>query len=377
MQEDLQKNSRATVHRLASRHGDPAISSLYLDVDGAHRQVARSYEEAFERLADELRRRARGRDDTQLERSVEGDIARMRAWLAGGIDRSVTRGIALFSCHDEEYFEAVELPVAVRDEVSLGPAPRIRPLVELLDEPEPFLVALVDRTHLRVLRVDGHQVDERPTSVTHQERSVDTSVELGSWEHHREEAALVHARRAAAEVDSALRRWPVRQLVVGGTDETVAELERLLDPASRQIVVGRVGVRVAAPAEEIASAARAVADDAERRREIDLVEHARQGAAGEYGAVVGLEATLGVLGERRVATLLVSEGFAAPGASCPACGHVGPDLRQCPECGTTNVELDDVVEVAIERAVAQDAEVEFCRGTELDRFGSIAAIERY
>jgi hypothetical protein len=42
-----------------------------------------------------------------------------------------------------------------------------------------------------------------------------------------------------------------------------------------------------------------------------------------------------------------------------------------------NVEIDDVVEVAIRQAVAQGAEVEFCRSTELERFGSIAAIERY
>jgi len=36
-----------------------------------------------------------------------------------------------------------------------------------------------------------------------------------------------------------------------------------------------------------------------------------------------------------------------------------------------------VVEVAVEQAVAQHATVEFCRGTELDRFGRIGAIERW
>ena len=95
------------------------------------------------------------------------------------------------------------------------------------------------------------------------------------------------------------------------------------------------------------------------------------------GGVVGLEATLAALADRRVATLLVSDGFSAPGPYCPACGHIGPDLRQCPVCGATNVELEDVAEVAIENAVAQDPDVEFCRDTERGRFGSIAAIERY
>lgn len=366
-----------TVHRLSTHRGDPVISSVYLDVDGAHRPVAVAYEQAFDQLAMDLRRRARAREDPRALRSVDGDIDRMRAWLGGGIDRAVTRGVALFACHEQGYFEAVELPVAVRDESGIGPAPHIRQLVELLDEPEPFVLAAVDRTHLRLLRIDGHDVDELPAIVTHQERAVDTSVEQGSFQHHTEEAARIHLRRAAGEVDAAVRERPVHQLVLAGPDEAVAELERLLHPTTRELVIGRAAVRVAAPAEELAAAARAVAEHAERQRETDLVEEVRQRAAGAHGGVVGLEATLGALADRHVATLLVRDGFSAPGASCPACGHIGPDLRLCPVCGATNVELEDVVEVAIESAVAQDADVEFCRDTELDRFGSIAAIERY
>lgn len=367
----------ATVHRLANLRGEPVATSVYLDVDGAHRPVAADYERAFEQLADELRRRARARDDPAILRSVEADVAAMHARLALGIDRATTRGLALFSCYAQGWFEAIDLPVAVRDEVAIGPAPRIRQLVEAHDEPEPFVLALVDRTHLRLFRVVGREIHELAAPVTQQERAIDTSIELGSFEHHDEEAARAHLRRAAAAVDDAVRAWPVRQVVVGGPDDAVAELERRLHPTTRELIVGRVGVRVAAPVDEIAQQARAVAVRAERDREAALVEDLRQRAAGAHGGVVGVEATLAVLAEQRVSVLLVADGFSASGARCPACGHVGPDLRQCPVCGTTNVELEDVVEVAIEQAVAQGAEVEFCRDTELERFGSIAAIERY
>lgn len=92
---------------------------------------------------------------------------------------------------------------------------------------------------------------------------------------------------------------------------------------------------------------------------------------------MGLSATLTALQERRVGTLLVSEGFSVPGAECPSCGLVGLGTRQCPRCGTTNIEIDDVIEVAVDLAVGQRAPVEFCRGGELDRFGRIGALERY
>jgi peptide subunit release factor 1 (eRF1) len=93
--------------------------------------------------------------------------------------------------------------------------------------------------------------------------------------------------------------------------------------------------------------------------------------------VVGLEATLAALADKRVGTLVVSEGFAAPGARCPACGHTGIAVRQCPSCGTPTAAIDDVVDVLVGQALAQGATVEFARGTELDRYGRIGALTRY
>jgi peptide subunit release factor 1 (eRF1) len=129
--------------------------------------------------------------------------------------------------------------------------------------------------------------------------------------------------------------------------------------------------------EEIAPAAHAVAERAERDREAALVDDLLQRIGGAHGAVVGLEATLAVLADQRVGVLLVADDFFTPGARCPACGHTGSNVRHCPVCGSTNVEIDDIIEVAIEQAVAQGAAVEFCRDTELEGLGGIAAIERY
>lgn len=376
MRNDDHEGLAAAIRALARSRGDPAVSSVYLDVAGADRPVAAQYEDAFDRLAADLRRQARARADARISRSVAGDIKAMADRLHG-IDRARVRGLAMFSCSEQGWFEAVELPHAVRDEAAIAARPRIRPLVELLDEPEPLLVAVVDRERLRLLWVDGGAVHEEPAFVTPSERSIDVSIELGSFEHHDEEAGRVHFRAAAAALDDAVAERDVGHVVLGGPDEAVAELERYLHPTTNVLVIGRIGVRAAASAEEIAQAARLVGESAERRREAALVEELRQRAAGGHLAVVGLEPTLDALVERRVGTLLVSDGFMASGAACPACGHMGAATRLCPACGARNVEVDDVVELAIEEAVAQDAAVEFCRGTDLDRFGRIAALERY
>lgn len=369
--------SLSKVRRLCEQRGDPCTSSVYLDVDGAHRPVAATYLQAFGRLADELSRQARATGDERTILSVEGDVGAMRAWLEHGVDRSDTCGVALFSCAAEAWLDVLELDVPVHDEAAIATSPRVRQLVERLDEPAPFLVALVDHAHLRLLRVHDHHVEELPSLVSPPERAVDTSTEIGSWERHRAEAVRTHLRRAAHALDDAAGRRGAVPVVVGGPDDAVAELQRLLHPTTTSLIVGRVRVRVTAAAPEVVAAARAVAEHAARRHEADLVEELRQRVAGNHGAVAGILATLDALAQRRVALLVVQHGFATPGGRCPACGHVGLDLPRCPACGARNVLIDDVVEVAVEEAIAQHADVEFCRAVELEDFGSIAALERY
>ncbi len=311
-----------TLHRLANWRGEPVVSSVYLDVDGTHRPVASDYEHTFERLADELRgwpapeatQRSSPRSRPTSRRCRRGSRTASTGPQRGGWPCSPATSRAgsrpsTFLCR-------------VRDEAALGSAPRIRQLVEAHDEPEPFILALVDRTHLRLFRVLGHAIDELPTTETHQERSVDTSTEIGSFERRDEEAARRHLRRAAAIVDEEVARWPVRQLIVGGPDDALAELERHVHASARDLIVGRAEVRVAAPVDGSAREARAVAARAERDREAALVEDVRQRAAGAHGGVVGLEAALAVLAEQRVSVLLVADGFSALGARCPVCGHM-------------------------------------------------------
>lgn len=365
------------IRELAAYRGAPAVTTVYLDVDGRHRPVRADYQAAFERLADQLRRRARSGDDTGLHRAVDDDIARMRDELASDLDRSGTRGIAMFSCSDQGFFEAMRLPCPVRDQAALASAPHVSQLLALRTRCERVLVALVDRERVRLLRLEMGEVDELTPVTDARPRAVDTSIELGSFEHHREEAVRIHFRRAAEHLQRALQEWPADQIIVGGPDEAVAGLESYLPAGVTAKIIGRVHVWVSASAREIADLALDIAETAERERQIAAVELLRQRATEGRGGVAGLEATLTALTDKKVATLFVSEGFAAPGARCPACGHLSVDVRQCPVCGTTNEESADIVEAAIDEAIAQRATVEFCRNSELDRFGSIGAIERY
>jgi hypothetical protein len=362
---------------LAAHEGDPVVSSVYLDADGRHRPVRADVAVAFECLADHLRSRAAVDDDPRVSRAILADVARMRDWLASDWDRTATRGLALFASSHQGWFEAVRLGYAVADAATFGPHPRVAPLAASLDASTPVVVALVDRRRLRVLRVAPGEAVEGPGLDDVEERSVDTDVELGSFEHRAEEAARAHARRGAMRVEQALLASPAACLVLGGPDEAVAALQEQLPRQARQRLVGRVPVAVSAPIADVVGAALEVEGAARSRHEAESVEELRQRAVRGHRGVVGLEATLGAIEEHRVDKLLVSDGFAVPGGRCPSCGHLGVGTRQCTRCGSTNVVVGDVVELAVEEALAQHAVVEFCHTGGLDRFGRIGAIERY
>jgi peptide chain release factor subunit 1 len=74
----------------------------------------------------------------------------------------------------------------------------------------------------------------------------------------------------------------------------------------------------------------------------------------------------------------VSEGYEAPGWRCRSCGHVARKGRTCPLCEQPMTQVDDVVEEAVEEALAQACRVAVCVGNaDLDVLGRIGALLRF
>jgi peptide chain release factor subunit 1 len=100
--------------------------------------------------------------------------------------------------------------------------------------------------------------------------------------------------------------------------------------------------------------------------------------AAKRRGVAGLGEVVDALAEHRVATLVVSKGFAAPGWRCTGCDRLAAIGRRCKSCRNEMVAVDDLVEEATEEALAQSCTVEICVGNaDLDVMGRIGALLRY
>ncbi|MGH9021785.1 MAG: Vms1/Ankzf1 family peptidyl-tRNA hydrolase [Acidimicrobiia bacterium] len=370
--------SEERVRALALQEHDPGVTSCYLDVDGRRHPRPVDYELRLDHLLREARSRAEQTGNKLLLRSVEGDGERIGSFVRGGFDRSDVRGLAFFSCATAGFFEVLQLPRPVSNQVTLGRSPHVRQLEALLRHFERFAVVLVDRQRARLFRFELGSLTER----TEVFDAVPRHIDQGGWsatniQRHVDELAARHLRHAAAIAFEELSRRPVEHLVVGGPKEVVAAFEALLHPYLRDRVAHRLSVRVGATVEEIARLSLETEELVEQRRELELVARLRD-RLGSGGAVAGLAPALEALVERRVDVLLVSDGFSAPGWRCGSCHFVGLRGRSCPACEAKMEAVEDVVEQAVEEALAQNCRVEVIReSADLDVAGRVGALLRY
>ena len=135
---------------------------------------------------------------------------------------------------------------------------------------------------------------------------------------------------------------------------------------------------VTASHEQVLAAAQQIEVEVERARQARIVDRLRAAVSAGRRGVAGLADVVEALTEHRVDTLLVSAGYSAPGWRCDDCDRLAAMGRRCPSCGKDMVEVEDLVEDAVEEALAQQCQVEICAGNaDLDVMGRAGALLRY
>ena len=373
--------SEDRIRALAGHRGSTVVTSCYLDVDGRRLRHA-DYEAQLAHLVREGREKAAG-FGPDAARSVAADLDRIASWVRGRFDRSHVRGLAFFACTADGYFEVVESPLPVRNEVVVNHTPHVRPLEAILQAYERFAVVLVDRQRARLFHFELGELTEqtevfdavpRGTAVVGHPAQGSRGAHV---ERHSEEVAHRHLKHAADVTFTELQNHPVDHVILGGPNEIVAELEGLLHPWVRERVADRLTISVGASPDEVRQAALAVEDAVVRGHEAALVDRLRD-AVGTGAGVAGLQPTLAALVERRVDTLLVSDGYETEGWRCRSCRYLGPKGRRCPLCNNHMDLVPDVVEEAVEEALANKCRVQIVReNADIDVLGRIGALLRF
>jgi peptide chain release factor subunit 1 len=368
--------TEAAIRELAGKKGRKApITSCYLDVDG--RRVVRQKD--LEHEVDILLKGAKAQADGDA--SVYRDLERIERYVRDDLDRSRVRGVAIFACSADGMWRVVELPVPVRTRVSINHVPAVGQLESVLQEHEPIGVLMADRQRARMFVFALGELVERSELFEQLPRETDTP---GTRDRGGDHPEIVkghtqqHLRNAAQVAFAVWSQHPFSHLAIAAPDDLASQLEADLHPYLRERLAGRLSVPVTAGHDEVLAAAEQVEAQVERAKEAKVVDKLRAAVAAGRRGVAGLAGTVEALGDHRVDTLIVSEGYEAPGWRCTACDRLAAMGRRCKRCGGEMLEIEDLVEDAVEEALAQSCRVEICVGNaDLDVMGRAGALLRY
>lgn len=364
------------IRRLASfKSRDVPVVSLYLDLDG--RRWPRYAE--CEARAERLIRDAIDHIGSNSHAGALDDLQKVRRAVKSKFDRSRTRGLAIFAC-GSKLWDVLELPIPVKDQLVVDETPHVRQLETVVASNRAFGVLLADRQRARFFRFEQGELIDSTERFDELPRHDDDAGDRDRKhdKRHVEAAASQHLRIAASVAFEAWKDEPFDHLVIGAPDDIATQLERELHSYLRDRIAARLPIAPGASEAEIRAAALAVEEVIEREKEAAAVAKVRSAAASGRGGALGLEDVLSALAERRAESLVLSEGYEAPGFRCGSCGALAAKGPTCSVCATRMDKVADVVALAVADALLQGCHVEMCvDNADLDVAGRIGALLRF
>jgi peptide chain release factor subunit 1 len=352
MADTLTRTRLRQLAELAPEHG--RVLSVYLNLDPAEFATPSARASAITSVLNDAQHKVEDIDgdlphDDRM--ALRADVDAVRAVLERpGIADEGTRAVAVFACGIAGLLETVRVKRPLESRVVIGATPYVEPLAQSLAG-SLWCVLLANRRIARVFTGTPEQLDETDRI----EDNVHSQHRQGGWSQARyqrsiEEDVRDHLAHTAAVVFDLFKHEGFEQLLIGGPDETVGDIERSLHPYLKARLAGhlRLGVEDSSLDDVRAEAARGI-EQHERRRERELLDRLEHGLGAGGRAAAGIDDVLGSLEEGRVDTLLLGEGFRA----------------------------SEVAERATEKALESSAEVVVIRHHDLGPHDGIAALLRY
>jgi peptide subunit release factor 1 (eRF1) len=356
--------------------GTALILSVQLDLSPA-RQIERDYIVAF----DDLVHRAKATLDAEQAAALSREAKRVRTFLNS--EPPAGLGLVIYSCSPIGLWRVYRLPTVVPDDINFTRYPRVGPLIDLLDEYERMVIALVDSESARVLALTQVQIEDSWSLKS----LVPGHHQQGGWsqanfQRHRDHAIDEHLRSVIRELIEIDRREPFTCLIVAGPDEPRNRFLHLMPDDLRRRVAGHVPGEMFQSDAELIRASIDAARDARRNDELRLVQDLLETASNGGSAIGGRDAVLHELLKGSIEQLTVADGLHADGSICRECSRlVAIAYNRCPACGGDLAPFDDIIDEAIRRTLTSGGMVEIVHGPAADALltesGGIAARLRY
>jgi peptide chain release factor subunit 1 len=321
------------------------------------------------------------------EVAMPQDISAVEEYMNHQFDWS-GRSVAIFSCAAKNFFRAYSMAIPIPNRVHVDNRPHVKPLVDLFDYYGGYGVALVDKQGTRLFYFHLGELLEQEgmmgESIKRTKRGGASSYPgrrggTAGQTNHVEELTERNMKEAAGFAEHFFQEHNIRRVLIGGTEDNVAQFRSLLSKSWQSLIVGTFPSSMTASTNEVMERTFQIGKEAETQREAHLIDVVITNTAKKHGGVTHLEETLRALHEGKVQTLVLQEGLREMGFQCQGCGFLTSiEMPTCPFCGGSFQPIADVVDLAVQEVMGQGGVVEFIHMDSVPKkFGGIGAILRY
>lgn len=354
-----------------SSNGDPVVS-LYMGLTPEAR-TGGTWQTTFK----DLRERALA-DAGDKKQAVRSEFERIEAALENGLPRT-GRGIAFFSCEKLGLFEQLGTAITLPNEAHVGDNPYVRPLARVRDENDRFVIALVSAHKSRFFFAQIGLVEE-VYELDGEELAVTDFASKDQRQDMRADMKRAQAQRSAHAASLIVKTLEARHVVHSVTPDMEADFLDALDQPTRQRVAASFSCDINATPAEVSEAALPVQREVEAREEMETLGKVQELLSTR--AVAGLDATLDMLNQQRVMTLVVDDAATVPGGVDRQSGMLTTQTEGTYEAtGGDVTAVPDLVELMLDKAMEQGASLELVRSEEareaLAPHGPAAALLRF
>jgi len=353
------------------------------EIRGNSRDVVSAYFSGDEGLSCLSGREQQIRDllaDESLElENFEKSFANIQSLIEGESIESYA-GVCVFSSEILGLTRGYPISMSVPNRLVVGPAPHIRPLAELQDEYETFLIVATDNDRTRLLVVTN-EITEVESTI---KGGVKNHVRKGGWSQQRYErrrdAQLNHyADEVSDQIQALTRQHGIHRIVLVGSDETMRAIEEQLPQQTTEKIVGREPFDMHQNDDEMVKLAYESYFEDEREGEQDLWQQIKNEALGEGRGCTGPEETLAAAKIGRVEEAIADRDTRLKATTCKDCEDVvAGNVDTCPACHSHNVFAIDYLDALTRHLELTSASINFVDEIEaLTKVGKVGALLRY
>ncbi|MGH8597204.1 MAG: hypothetical protein ACREXT_11155, partial [Gammaproteobacteria bacterium] len=235
--------TRQQVDRLLKfQNGQLLITSCYLDLDRSKMPPQMLKIRVKDLLLSAQHDLAAKAASHQQRESLRADFERIESSVMREIATNRHRGVAIFSCTGEKFWQSYKLPHVVRNILVADRDAYIRPLTAILAEYHRYCTVLVDRVHGKLFEVYMGEILERSEVTDEVPRRVREGGFQGrnerGMERRHDQAVHQHFQHLADASFELFKRDKFDWLILGGHRELLRQFKQHLHPYLKERWVG-------------------------------------------------------------------------------------------------------------------------------------------